>query len=133
MQCSLHDQKRKYAFNSLYIKVMNLYSKISVSVQQKEIHLLHCFENLKITYVHFLLILLLFILKCLQHEEFPSSFSIYVNIFLNKHYYFYFNEEAGQICDCSILWPGRINRSLCVFPTFAILSCCYCLCTVSLC
>lgn len=45
MQCSLHDQKRKYAFNSLYIKVMNLYSKISVSVQQKEIHLLHCFDD----------------------------------------------------------------------------------------
>lgn len=82
---------------------------VSISVQQKEIHPFHCFEitrdNDRCSFFFFL-----FILKCLH-----VRFVFYVNIcVLNKHYYFYFNEDAGQNCDCIIHWPDKIYRSPCL-------------------
>lgn len=72
------------------------YSNISISVQQKKVHSLNCFEITQtMTGVNFLYI----------YFKYSCTFCLkYVceHLFLNKHYYFYFNEEAGQNFDCII-------------------------------
>lgn len=95
------------------ITVHKCHGSYGISVQQKEIHPFHCFEitqTMNGARVFFCGFFYLFILKCLH-----VRFVFYVNIcVLNKHYYFYFNEEAGQNCDCIIHWPGKIYPSPCL-------------------